>query len=263
MFVATADENYILARWAALNHLDLDFLWLGLHSIEKYLKAVLLLNGKSAKIGHCIDDLYQQVLSLGVRCAPLVKPPFLELLDSRWFDEPICKFLERLNKKGDPNNRYLLYGFYVFMEDLFKLDQVVWEIRRHCRPLIQTIQGGPELMEIYWIPRLRTDRSKWSLDETLPLEMALAGKRSLEVNAAVLKLNSSFAPDREHDYPGWRTTTSESPMTFWFRQLESDHAEVRQAAEGKFRWALESIKLSADDQSEIKAALGLTKKGGT
>ena len=58
MFIETADENYILARWAAINHLDLDFLGLGLHAIEKYLKALLLLNEKPAKkYGHNIKLL--------------------------------------------------------------------------------------------------------------------------------------------------------------------------------------------------------------
>src|ERR1700686_4295761 len=131
MFIATADENYILARWAAINRLDLDFFWLSLHALEKYLKAILLLNGKPAKdFGHRIDVLYQRVLSLGLRCAPLIKPSFLEGLESQWLDEPVCKFIERLNEMGDPHNRYLLYGFYVFTEDLFKVDQIVWEIRR-------------------------------------------------------------------------------------------------------------------------------------
>lgn len=46
LFIATADDNYVLARW---QHLNVDFFWLAVHALEKYLKAVLLLNGKSAK----------------------------------------------------------------------------------------------------------------------------------------------------------------------------------------------------------------------
>jgi hypothetical protein len=36
MFVDTADENYIVARWCYLNSLAVDFYWLGAHAVEKY-----------------------------------------------------------------------------------------------------------------------------------------------------------------------------------------------------------------------------------
>ena len=59
LFVRTADENYITARWCAINRLNTDFLWLAVHALEKYLKALLLLNGKSSKgFSHDIVTLY-------------------------------------------------------------------------------------------------------------------------------------------------------------------------------------------------------------
>ncbi|WP_024342605.1 hypothetical protein [Bradyrhizobium japonicum] len=42
LFVRTADENYVTARWCANNRLNTDFLWLAVHALEKYLKAVLV-----------------------------------------------------------------------------------------------------------------------------------------------------------------------------------------------------------------------------
>jgi hypothetical protein len=39
LFVRTADENYVTARWCAINQLNTDFLWLSVHALEKYLKA--------------------------------------------------------------------------------------------------------------------------------------------------------------------------------------------------------------------------------
>jgi HEPN domain-containing protein len=49
LFVRTADENYITARWCANNQLNTDFLWLAVHALEKYLKAVLLVNGHDTR----------------------------------------------------------------------------------------------------------------------------------------------------------------------------------------------------------------------
>ena len=59
LFIRTADENYIAARWCAINRLHTDFAWLAVHALEKYLKAVLLYNGMSTKTqGHDIVRLY-------------------------------------------------------------------------------------------------------------------------------------------------------------------------------------------------------------
>lgn len=49
LFLKTADQTYVVARWCFLNGLYLDFYWNALHALEKYLKAVLLVNGRSAK----------------------------------------------------------------------------------------------------------------------------------------------------------------------------------------------------------------------
>ncbi len=58
LFIATADDNYVLARSCFHQHLNVDFFWLAVHALEKYLKAVLLLNGKTAKsYGHDIVKL--------------------------------------------------------------------------------------------------------------------------------------------------------------------------------------------------------------
>ena len=49
LFIKTADDNYVTARWCYANGFDVDFFWLAVHALEKYLKAVLLLNGRSGK----------------------------------------------------------------------------------------------------------------------------------------------------------------------------------------------------------------------
>jgi hypothetical protein len=90
LFVRTADENYITARWCVFNHLHIDFFWLGVHALEKYMKAVLLLNGFSSikdrngeKYGHDIIRLYAQVESFAAELLPslLEKPENLHIHD--------------------------------------------------------------------------------------------------------------------------------------------------------------------------------------
>lgn len=47
LFIKTADDSYVAARWCYANGFDVDFFWLAGHALEKYLKAVLFLNGRS------------------------------------------------------------------------------------------------------------------------------------------------------------------------------------------------------------------------
>ena len=65
LYTDTADQNYIIARWSFLNGLHGDFLWLSVHALEKYMKAILLMNGQSARgYSHRVADLLPRVRCL-------------------------------------------------------------------------------------------------------------------------------------------------------------------------------------------------------
>lgn len=140
LFVKTADQTYVVARWCFLNCLYLDFYWNGLHAVEKYLKASLLFNGRSAisatptgkDYGHNIERLFAEVRRYAGDLLPksLKKPKDLTI--SYWQPETAIKFVERLNGLGDPANRYNLFGFSQRPEDLYKFDMLVFAIRRVC-----------------------------------------------------------------------------------------------------------------------------------
>jgi hypothetical protein len=109
LFISTADDNYILARWCFQQKVNVDFFWLAVHSLEKYLKAALLMNGHSTlKYGHKIVDLYDAVRPL----APELLPPEFKRPDnmppSMWRVETVLEFLERLYRDGNADNRYLI-----------------------------------------------------------------------------------------------------------------------------------------------------------
>lgn len=73
LFTRTADENYITARWCAANGLATDFFWLGVHALEKYMKAVLLANGKAAdQQGHKIVELHDEICVSLATCCPSI-----------------------------------------------------------------------------------------------------------------------------------------------------------------------------------------------
>jgi hypothetical protein len=79
LYIKTADDNYVVARWCFNYGMDVDFFWLAAHCLENYLKAALLLNGRPAKTyNHDIVRLYADVRPL----APELLPTMLTIPDN-------------------------------------------------------------------------------------------------------------------------------------------------------------------------------------
>ncbi|MBL8882399.1 MAG: hypothetical protein JNL45_05020 [Hyphomicrobium sp.] len=140
LFIATADENYITARWCYQQSLNIDFIWLAVHALEKYMKAALLLNGrsttdyklgsgKSRSFGHDLEALYAE---LGIVAAKLLPARFArpDVIDvGAWIDETIAEYMARLHAKGNADNRYMVFGYAFLPDQLAKLDQAVVDQR--------------------------------------------------------------------------------------------------------------------------------------
>jgi hypothetical protein len=121
LFIKTADENYVTARFCFAYGLDVDFFWETVHGLEKYLKAALLLNGQSGKgrlvggkrtaYGHNIVDLFAAVQPLAPELIPvkLARPNGIE--PYAWSEESTDSFIVRLYDMGNEHNRYQLSGY--------------------------------------------------------------------------------------------------------------------------------------------------------
>jgi HEPN domain-containing protein len=113
----TADEDYISARMSYRVGLIEPFLWSSLHAIEKYLKALLLFNKKSAKkFNHNIVKLLNAAKEI-------------EGLDLR-LSTKTESFIKYINEFGE--NRYFEGSAYLEEYALDSLDETVWYIRKHC-----------------------------------------------------------------------------------------------------------------------------------
>jgi hypothetical protein len=131
-FVAPADQNYFLARFTKIYGMHEEFWWQSLQAIEKLLKAGLILNGISVKkgYGHDIEKLWDMHLETfgGLAVDTLLKPE--KLTDRLWGDRPLRRFILRVNRMGHPDSRYGLVSYSNSEDDIFKLDQLVCELRR-------------------------------------------------------------------------------------------------------------------------------------
>ena len=204
LFVDTADQNYAVARWSYQRGLYLDFLWNGAHALEKYMKAVLLLNGKSAVrppneregYAHDLVKLFAEVepLSRGLIPATLTKPDQADL--QFWTDESFADFMTRLSELGDPNNRYQVFGYSLRYEDLYRFDRAVFSIRRLCCPLDKYFFGclDGDVPSITYREVLELDPNEMPRRFSFPLDMLLARGDGEDLRTALYNFNFPFAP---------------------------------------------------------------------
>jgi hypothetical protein len=116
-FRDVADNDYIVARMAHRATLAPQFLWSSLQAIEKYLKAILLLNRiPSVRPTHRVSGLVSKVTGV-------------EKLRFRPSNET-RKFIDYLDLYG--RFRYLEVSYHASGLHLLVLDRAVWEIRRYC-----------------------------------------------------------------------------------------------------------------------------------
>lgn len=112
-----ADQDYVAARICYRFELDQLFLWNSLQAIEKYFKAILLFNGRSAKgLWH---DLEKALLRI-------------KDISDLSFELPndVALFIKYIGDYG--SNRYFDYPTTIQEFSLFKLDRAIWHIRRYC-----------------------------------------------------------------------------------------------------------------------------------
>lgn len=272
IFQDTADETYVVARWCYFNNLMIPFYWNGLHAIEKYLKAVLLLNDQSSikhvkgtKFSHNIELLYDAVHIVAGEFLPeqLKKP---DEFDNRyWHNESIAVFVQRLNNLGDPNNRYNLYGFSQLPEDLYKLDELVYYIRRVAIRLDSYAFVGTH--------RVNGDSSFSNADllRKNPTIFGISGRlkeltrssASSETRFAGLEHNFAFAGvDYEHSNIQHYRSSSHNPVLYRYiiepaKKAEKPNTLLADLGE----WVVSNILLPSDNKKEIQDAVNALRAG--
>ncbi|MCB1582339.1 MAG: HEPN domain-containing protein [Xanthomonadales bacterium] len=130
VFRRQADYDYIAARMNYRMRLRQQFLWSSQQALEKYLKAILLYNGKSARyyIQKDISHKKEYGHNLKVLNEEVSKLDYLNYELPEW----LPSFLEYLTELGG-YNRYLSKSSYNLPDAIHKLDEAVWNIRRYCQ----------------------------------------------------------------------------------------------------------------------------------
>lgn len=248
--IRTADHNYILGRHAFLRGMTLDGFWMAAHAAEKYLKASLLLNGHDTRFfAHDLVALWKAHASMAAGFMPdrFVEPwkASRTSLDA-WGDQTISQFVEYLARFGSPDNRYQLVGYLYDSIVLQKIDQLMFFIRRTCRPLAEEGQ-------------ILQDGKAWWIWERLPLEECVSQEGH--------ELQPFFAEAN----PFWVSILTAQPVATPYRKnvvfqpgslqvaiaaaRELDPDRAKPAVIDLLRWLLRHVRLSRANQGKIRRAL--------
>jgi hypothetical protein len=141
VFREQADKDYIVARSCYRMNLREQSLWASLQACEKYLKATLLFNEKSARYDPAKHNPAKaQNREYGHDVRWLFEVVRRDIPDLRLDQAPdwLPKFLSYLVEFGD--NRYLSKATYATGDELRYLDETVWILRRVC----QNFDWSPE-----------------------------------------------------------------------------------------------------------------------
>jgi hypothetical protein len=260
MFVHTADENYIAARWCNAQRLHTDFFWLGTHALEKYMKAVLLYNDRSVKrYGHDVLRLYSTVHTIGKGLLPgtLKKPS--DLTGVHWINRTAKEFLEHLALDGSPDNRYLSYGYSTRSQDVHMLDTMVYAVRRLICPLDDRLQllGRPQSVNPPTYRRLLRTQLSYRPMRSGPLDDLIDGKGSDELRRAALNLNMPFAPDTYLHESLRAGSANRAPILVRriFDELKSEDKEVVKDGIATAEWLLKNTQVAGDGKTRTGVAL--------
>ena len=258
LFINTADDNYITARWCFIEELNVDYFWLAVHALEKYMKAVLLVNGMSSKgFNHDIVKLYKSVKLF----ASDLLPDSLEQPDAlgsnyQWRAESPEQFLQRLYDNGNPDNRYQIFGFQRHYDDLFKLDLMIFALRRLCVPL-NAYYLRLDGKNLTYRDILINQPEQGTLTPSDKLSKTVSGKRGERLREVLLSHNFPFAPD---DFPHGRLRRNmafQNPVLGRFlinplgRTSDRDTANI---AVELTNWAVDNIQVPQDVKKQLQDA---------
>ncbi|WP_424927217.1 hypothetical protein [Amaricoccus tamworthensis] len=120
-----------MARWLVINGFHGDFFWQAAQCLEKYLKAALLVNETDvSRFGHNLTQLFETLSTKmpGYVAAEFCKPE--QLHSDHWRGGSKLDFVREMERKGSPESRYGLVSWNREPDELFKLDQLAFDIRR-------------------------------------------------------------------------------------------------------------------------------------
>jgi hypothetical protein len=243
MFLETADNNYILARVSLQNGMFTEYFWLLSQAIEKYAKAILLANNRSAKpYGHNLPKLFE---ILGQICGDFLITTFDRpkmIRHDVWTDWSVVDFINILERYGNTESRYGALGYVQHFEFLFQMDQLIFSMRRLVIDIDGWYMPPSDTFEGVKSRALLTD-PRFTPSHSGPIEKIKSGDKFREFRDTFLDLNFPFAPpNRSHGKTRIQSASSESILYLRLTEpLQHGDAEYAEIGMILSNWVLDNI----------------------
>lgn len=224
-FRQPADKDYIVARSCYRMNLREQFLWASLQACEKYLKATLLFNQKSTRYDPKKYNAAKgrKNKEFGHHASWLFEVVKRDIPDLRFDTAPqwLPKFLQYLTEFGV--NRYLTKATYARGDELRRLDEVVWILRRVCQNFDWTPKKEnlrPKMIEAAMNPNNRKNPAVYRPFGAIDgfLEKTLKAGRNTPARQALVWKNMFFATRQRHklQIPFYSSSENPPPTRDWF-----------------------------------------------
>ena len=265
-FVAPSDRNYFFARFAKTFGINEEFWWQGLQTIEKLLKAGLVLNGVSVggEYRHDIEKLWNKHKEVfgDLAVTNLTRPD--KLKEEFWTDHTLENLIARMNRMGHPDSRYGLLSYSNNIDDMFKFDQLAFELRRRTIGLDWIIGSDfpdLELTEFYGQPyrNVIAQRPEHQI-RSMKLPTGSIEVIGAELEDVIHSWNfSNFRSDADLERPAPPTVApvmagfGNSYLYLLWRSLNG--GEVTELAREQVEWLLGNIQIGRDAKIEFERIL--------
>ena len=274
MFIDPADGDYLTARWAYDNGLFHQFYWNASQSLEKLLKAALLLN--NIEVGHfnhklkVLFNAFSAIDSDGMFPKIIRLPKTTAEGSESWEGQSYSLFIDYIDRFGSADNRYGNIGTYVNGPVIHILDECCRTLRMFMRHnnLFDADLHQLNNEKLYWHEKA-SNPLDWMISpnfllERLYWERYQVGQRT-ELRSVFSNMNLSFFPEREDDEAtfGGIHTMGSPVYNHLVRLLEqNDGIQNYMSEEEKTfnketipqlkEWAKRSIKFSGPISRELK-----------
>lgn len=192
-FVVPGDEDYLMSRLLAQKGLQRGFYWAAAQTIEKYLKAFLLMNGEGVNEfkKHPIKKLFETAVKIDSSLLKLDISPHHSIHVEDGFSRSLEKFtiqhfIEELERHGNADNRYNAFGVEYNTGHLCALDSLSFQLRQKIGviPIEESLNNlSPDLIKIF-----EKNNPWFCADKNLPLISIPSKDFPLQSSTSVTKL---------------------------------------------------------------------------
>ena len=208
MFIDPADSNYLTARWAYHNGLFHQFYWDAAQSLEKFMKAALLLkNAEVREYDHDLNKLFDALCAINhnnLFLGTIQLPKTAALGGESWEGQPYSLFIDYIDRFGSADNRYGNIGTFVNGPVIHILDECCCSLRKFIR---QNNFFDDDLHRFnnekqYWHDKV-SNPLDWMISPDFLLERLYRGSyqvgQSANLRRVFSNMNLSFFPEPEED----------------------------------------------------------------